>query len=176
VTAGQEFASSATAFAGDQAGGEIDLDTSGSRQTIQPFKNEYASLDWVITGRRTAITFDVAWSDHDYGDSADLNQTMVTFGASVRRDLTAALNVSLNYDQSESDFEVTGDYSDQLVGLELNWQMSRMLSLGFVADRYDRSSDLTGGDYTENRFWLSLNYGRGVPRSRMGATQTPEAE
>ena len=175
LTGGHEFASSGSAFASDQAGGDIGVETSPIRQTIQPFTNEYASLGWTITGRRTEISLETAWGEHTYQDGDDLNQTLVTFGASARRDITAALSLSLGYDFSKSDFEVDGDYSDQLVELSLDWQVSRFLSLSLVADHYDRNSDLTGGDYTENRFWLSLGYGRGAPRSRMGAYE-PGAE
>ena len=175
LTGGHEFASSGSAFANDQAGSDIGVETSPVRQTIQPFTNEYATFDWTITGRRTEIAFETGWSDHSYQDGPDLNQTMITFGASARRDITAAMSLSLDYDLSKSDFDVEGDYDDQLIGLSLDWQVSRFLSLSLQAEHYDRNSDLGNGDYTENRFWLSLGYGRGAPRSRMGA-YAPGAE
>lgn len=166
LSAGHEFSNSSSAFAKDQSNNNIGLDPSGSRQTAEPFTNEYLELYWRITGRRTSISLGATWHKGDYVESTDLNQTTTALVANAQRDLNAAVSIGLDLGYGRSDFQTNGDYQDWYATFDLKWRLSRSSFISLDVEHYDRSSDLAAGDYTENRAMLRFGYGRSAPRSR----------
>jgi hypothetical protein len=168
----RQFDSSGSAFASEQSDGGISLDTSGSRQTFDPFLHESLRLGWRYTGNRTDVGLGAGWSQQSYENRPDLDQTLTTFNASIRRAFTPNLSLRLGLYGSQSEFEVPGsDYDDLTTDVSLEWRMSRSLVTRLSYSHGDRDSDAVGGSYDENRIWLSIGYGRGEPRDRMLGTE-----
>jgi uncharacterized protein (PEP-CTERM system associated) len=99
--------------------------------------------------------------------------------AHVSRQLTPTLQVALSqkfYYQKFNDLaaSTTELYTDA----HLTWRLGRYLHLTFDFNHSSRHSDFAGSDYTENRLWLMLGYGRpaevppGPPRPRL-PSQSP---
>jgi hypothetical protein len=165
LSLGRETSNSAMAFASTQTAGSIDLDAVRGRQTSAPFTNEYVSLGWNFARNRTYLGLFASWSDQQYQDVVSgLDQTLSGFGAYYTRQLSSRMTLGVTLDYQRNEFEEGQDYEDIGGQLNLNWRMSRSLSLDVRYDRYDRSSDIDGGDSTENRYWLSLTYAYGTPR------------
>ena len=176
LNAGQEFANSASAFASSQ-GDSVGQDTSTARQTGTPFKRRYGDLAWLLTGRRTSFELSAGLEDQVYDEEPELDQSLTRFHLRLRRNLTAAFEVSLSARVEQVEFE-QGDFNyDDLIGnLGLNWQMSRRLALLFNYDYVDREQNAFGGGYSENRLWLTLAYRYGEPRDSMRGAFTQGAE
>jgi hypothetical protein len=172
LDAGRQFASSGSAFAAEQSGSPAGLDSAGGRQTFDPFIDEYVRVGWDYAGSRTELSFGGGWREQGYETDPDLDQSLSTLDASVRRHISPMVSIELGARQSESEFEQPGrDYSDLSVSLSLDWRLSRMLTARLSFDRQDRDSDDALAGFTENRIWLSLGYGRGAPRGRLLGTK-----
>lgn len=172
LTGGREFSSSGEAFASTQVGGGVDLGAAPGRQTVDPFTNEFVTLGWTYERSRTGIDLFGSRSKQSYDDRPLLDQTLVDISAGVHRDLSPTVRIRLQGAYSEGSFAESGsDYDEMSGGLTLSWRLSRSLSLGLTYNHYDRTSDAVDGGYTENRYWLSLNYSRGEPRARERRTE-----
>jgi hypothetical protein len=172
LSAGQEFSNSGAAFSASLSGGALSLDTNAARQAADPFTYRYASLIWSASGTRTGLSLTGSWREQIYEDQTELDQSLVSLGVSVRRDLSPAVNVQLDATYATGKFEQAGvDYSDTLGRLQLQWRMSRRLALSVAYYYGSRGSDAPGGDYTENQLWLLLGYQHGLPRDTMRESQ-----
>ena len=168
----RQFDSSGSAFASEQSGDGISLDTSASRQAFDPFLHEGLRLGWRYTGNRTDFGLGANWSQQTYENRRDFDQTLTSFSASLRRAFTPNLSMTLDISDGRSEFEVPGaDYQDLTTGISLEWRMSRALVTRLSYSHGERDSDTVGGNYDENRIWLSIGYGRGEPRDRMLGTE-----
>jgi hypothetical protein len=172
LTAGHEFQNSAGAFASIQGGGA----TSGvgavpGRQTAQPFMNDYVTLGWNFSRVRTGFSLNASLNKQTYDDAPELDQTVTVLSAQLTRALSQRSTVALHGAYSQGDFSqsdvlaTSGDYKDTNVGLNFTWRLSRAWSLNATYDYFHRSSDAAVGGYDENRYWLSIIYGRGTPRA-----------
>jgi hypothetical protein len=172
LTMGREFSNSANAFANMQGVGGIGLGATPGIQTTEPFTNDYVTLGWDFSRNRTSFGVYASWSDQSYEDAGTLDQTLTSIGAQVGRQLSprTSLNLHVLYDQS--DFKLPdSDYNDLGGGLIFTWQLSRAVSLSATYDYLKRSSDAPLSDSTENRYWLSIAYGRGTLRNTMAGPQ-----
>lgn len=166
--AGQEFSNSAAAFASSQTGEVIGLASQSAQQTGLPFVNRFASLGWNIQGNRTGISLLGSWKKQVYDDLTFFDQSFTSFSALVNRDLNAALRADFNATYGKGKFVLRGgEYTDMQTSLGLRWQMSRLLSMSISYSYLDRSSNTTGGDYSENQIWLLFGAQRGSPRTTM---------
>ena len=166
LNAGREFSNSGSAFADMQGIGGIGLVTVSGRQTAQPFTNTYATLGWDFARQRTSMNAFVSWVEQSYDAVMAADQTLLSAGTQLRRELSPATSVIFHALYTQSDFQQPGaDYDDLNSGLTFGWRISRSVSLNATYDQLRRSSDGAAGDSTENRVWLSLAYGRGTPRS-----------
>lgn len=173
LTAGREFSNSVSAFAGMQGtGAGIGLGATPGRQTAQPFTNDYVTLGWDFSRNRTTFGLFASWRDQSYEDAGGLDQTLKSAGAQLGRQLSPRTSLSLHavYDQAEFQQQGT-NYDDLNGGVVFAWQLSRNLSLNATYDHFKRSSDIPLTDSTENRYWLSIAYGRGTPRTTMAGPE-----
>lgn len=167
LSGGQEFSSSGQAFAAAQSGAGAGVVTLPGRQTVQPFVNKHATLGYIFTRERNRFALTGTWSDQKYDDQPILDQTLTTLTATFRRELSQRSSLEFDGGYILGDFEQGADYGDLIAGATFEWRLSETVSLGLTYDYYDRSSDLATGDFTENRFWLSISYSRGRPRQHM---------
>ncbi len=157
---GREFSDAGDAFRMQQGLGELTLDTQTVTQTSNPFISEYATLGWDWTRERTGLGFSVSYFDENYKqqDTQDVARTMGS--VYVSRSFTSSVRLALTGTYTKDDYKnVPGDYREVGGSAILSWRIGRKLWLNVQYERYDRSSDLTGGDYKENRAWLRLRYG-----------------
>jgi hypothetical protein len=166
--AGQEYSNSAAAFASAQTGEMLGLASQSAQQTALPFINRFASLGWNIQGNRTGIVLLGSWNKQVYDDLTFFDQSDTSLAALINRDITPALRADLNLSYGRGKFELRGgDYTDIESSLGFRWQVSRLLWMSFSYAFLDRSSNTTGGDYSDNRFWLMFGTQRGAPRATM---------
>lgn len=172
LTAGHEFSNSGSTFAGMQEVGNIGLDTTPGRQTAQPFVSDSVALGWNFARNRTSFGLFASWTDQSYEDNAALDQTLTGFDAQLRRELSSNTSVMFHAQYSKAEFQQqNADYDDLNAGCVFAWGLSRNVSLQVAYDHLRRSSDVPTGDSAENRFWLSIGYGRGTPRTALVGPQ-----
>jgi uncharacterized protein (PEP-CTERM system associated) len=165
LLAGREFANSGSAFAALQGNGPITLDPNVGRQAPEPFLRDHATLSWMFQKHATTFSLRAAIEDQDYEFIDALDQKFTTFGGFFRRDLSAATDLQFDASRVRGEFKVGGArYTDTNAGVTFNWGFSRTLTLGLSYQYADRNGDEVTGDYTENRVWLSIGFGRGAPR------------
>ncbi len=167
LTAGHEFQNSAGAFATTQGGGAASgLSAIPGRQTAQPFTSDYATLGWNFSRVRTGFSVSASFNEQTYEDAPELDQQMTLISAQVSRALSQRTTVAIHGAYSQGDFDQTNaDYKDSNAGVRFNWRLSRAWSLNATYDYFHRTTDAPIGGYDENRYWLSIVYGRGTPRS-----------
>ena len=170
LTAGREFANAGSAFAGNLANTGVNLSTAPGRQSAQPFTNDYATFRWRFDRNRTGLGLYGNWSERTYDDSPFLDQTLATYGAQYRRDLSASTILMLDLSSTHGEFaQVDSAYDELNAGLSVQWNLSRRLTVAFAYDFLDRDSGNSIGSYRENRLWLSFGFGSGRPRTTFAA-------
>lgn len=168
VTAGREFANSSSAFATTQGSGLIGLDAVPGRQVAQPFTNTYVTAGWNYSRLRTSLSLLASRTDQDFADVGLLDQTVTQAAAQFRRELSSRASLTLDAQYGQGSFETGGnDYDDMDGGAGFSWRFSQNLSLNVTYNYFKRDSDAPAGDFTENRFWVSIAYGRGTPRATL---------
>lgn len=172
LTAGHEFQNSAGAFATTQGSGAAGgLSAVPGRQTAQPFTSDYATLGWNFSRVRTGFSLNASVNKQSYEDAPELDQTVTMLSAQFTRALSQRSTLALHGTYSKGDFsqsdpeQPSGDYTDTNIGLNFSWRLSRAWSLSATYDYFHRNTDSAVGGYDENRYWLSLIYGRGTLRS-----------
>ncbi|HUQ10658.1 MAG TPA: outer membrane beta-barrel protein [Steroidobacteraceae bacterium] len=163
LTGAREFTTTAGAFAVGQSSG---IGSAPTQQSASPFTNDRLSFTYDFFRHVTSLSLTANWSKQTYEDQASLDARMTALGARWRRDLspTMFLYVSAAYSKSEFPLE-TRNFDSTAFGTGLSWRLSRSLSLSVRYDREQRDSEEVLNRYTENRVLLSLEYGRGEPRS-----------
>ena len=165
LSAGREFANSATAFAGIQGANGISLESAIGLQTVQPFTNDRVAASLDFSRNRTGFTVSAGWFDQSYDNAPTLDQTLTTVAAQVRRDLSSRTSVAVRALYAQADFNQSGgDYDELNAGVNFVLRLSPATSLAFNYDYWDRNGNALSGDYQENRFWLLFAFGRGAPR------------
>jgi hypothetical protein len=80
--------------------------------------------------------------------------------------MSPRISLLLNVSRTAVDYEEPSpDYDELIAGASFSWRLSRNLTLDVKYDFTDRNSDAPTTEYTENRIWLSIGFGRGEPRS-----------
>lgn len=173
LSGGREFSNSGVAFASLQGNGAIGQGTLPGRQTAQPFVNDSATLGWNFERQRTSFGVAASWSEQSYEDNPQLDQKLTGGGARFRRELSPHTSLGLQAEYTQVDYRVGTDYDDLYGSLTFAWQVGQHLALSATYGYYERTADLPGGDATENRYLLTLSYGRGSPRDTPIGTQFP---
>ena len=165
---GHEFSGAGTAFASTQAVTGVGVGAAPGRQTVDPFTNEYVSLGWSYERNRTGFDLFGSINDQSYENDPLLDQSLATVSAEIYRDLSTTVRMQLGAAYAEAEFEEPNtNYQEVTANVTFSWRLSRSVSLELTYDYFDRTSDIPDGGYTENRYWLSVAYGRGQPRARM---------
>jgi hypothetical protein len=173
LRAGREFVNSGSAFAAAQTSSSVSLNAVPGRQSEEPFTRDYASLGWSFARNRTSLSLALAWSEDSYEDVADpsLDQNLLSLGAQFSRQISSRTSVNLQARYGEGEFEAGPDYEEVAGSVGVSFQVSRRIVLGLMYDYYQRDSDDPINEGTENRIWLSIGYGNGVPRREYAAPE-----
>jgi hypothetical protein len=163
---GKEFTSSGGNFAESQSAAGSQAGTLPGRQTTQPFTRDYARVDYSFRRNRFGAGVYGSWNEQTYEDNAILDQTIRVAGGLISREMSRTTSLELILSYADAQFgEPNTDYHQIDADLGFSWRLSSTLSLRASYLYSDRTSDVLLGDYTENRIWLSLGYGRGIPRT-----------
>lgn len=161
LTAGRQYSDSGDAFRLEQTLGGANLNTQTVTQTSTPFRIDHASLAWNFQRGRTGFGISLDYFKDTYQQPSTLNDSRKELGANVSRKLTPTLEVALIGQYFREEFEVLqGNSTQTLADAQLKWRAGRFWSVIFDINRTSRSSDAPGTDFTENRVWLRLAYGR----------------
>jgi Putative beta-barrel porin 2 len=166
IAGGREFSGAGDAFAVSQGLNGVSLGTAPGRQTTEPFRNDFAHLAWDFAHHRTSVTASAAWADRSYQEAPILDQTITDLSVRARRELSSVTSLILEAATERAHYAQPGhNYDDRLASLSWERRMSRVFAIAATYTYASRSSEFPGGDYTENRIWLSLTYGEGTPRT-----------
>ncbi len=159
--AGREFTDAGNSLR--TATGDVALAPLGSNtlsQTANPFTSQYARVGWEVSGRRTAFKVGAGYNDENYLAVTGADRQRLAAYASVARQLGARFNANLSYAYAKDDVvRANSDFSEKTASVGVAWQAGRRLAILLSAENYQRSSQIAGGDSTENRAWLRLRYG-----------------
>lgn len=170
VAFGREFTNAASAFAAGQGFEGVGLSASSGVQNARPFTRDFANLRWGFARNRTALSLGGTYEERKFEDDPTqplgaLDQELTSFFANVERTMSPRTSLGLSGGYQKSEFEIPGtDYDEVDAGVNFRWRWSETTSLDATYRYVDRSSDIAGGSYTENRFLISLVYGRNAPR------------
>jgi hypothetical protein len=138
---------------------------SGVSSAASPFENRHASLAWQFNRHRTSLSLGGQWSDDTYEESPALDRDRLSWNASVGRQISNRLSLSLQGELSKEEFATTGDSFETIeIGASVNWQLGPTIGLRLDLLRSDRSTSDATGEYAENRAFLSLVYRSGTAR------------
>ena len=164
--AGHEFSNSAASFASGLGNSGMSAGTTPGRQTAEPFMHDHASLGWNYHRNLTGLGISASYSKNSYESSPGLDETLTTFFAQYSRDISPTTSLRFSATRTGVGYETSAPDYDELIAEALfSWRLSRLLTLEVKYDYSDRNGDNALTNYSENRFWLSLGFGRGEPRS-----------
>jgi hypothetical protein len=162
---GREFSTAASAFTSDQGITGVDLGAVPGRQTADPFTLDRINLGWTFNRNVTSLAMSAGWSKRSYEDGPLLDEKLSTLSARYRRELSPVTSLELAVSRTDVGYEVPAvDYAETSADVVFAWRLTRNLTLDLRYDRATRSSDTPANEYTENRFWLAIGFGRGEPR------------
>ncbi len=172
LSLGREYSDAASQFVLTQTLGGANLNSQPTVQTGVPFMSDYATLGWNFARARTAAAVSVSEFKDVYQLGAGLNDNRTQANGNVSRKLTPTVELALEELFLRDQFENTpGSYSQTTSDIKLVWRAGSRLSVNVSYAHTKRQSNLPGTDYTENRVWLSLGYGR--PAQRPPGPATP---
>ena len=150
----------------------VGIETAPGRQSAEPFLRDHASLGWTFNRNLTSLGVTGYWELNTHDGNSSLDQSMTSLAASYRRDLSPRTSLQFNVSRAGVRYEeASRDYDELRAGASFSWRLSRNLTLDVRYDFADRTGDDPTTEYTENRFWLAIGFGRGVPRaSRVAPT------
>jgi hypothetical protein len=174
ISAGREPSNSSSFLAQNQAVSGIGLQATSGQQTATPFSNEYETLGWSFSRRRTTLSLILSHYEQIYDGQSILDQSYTSGGVHLSRLMYPGWTVGLFADYSKESFaqqlaaQQSGNYTEEHGGANVRWQLARKLALTFEYDHYHRNSDLVLYSFSENRVWMRVQYGTGAPNGSLG--------
>jgi len=162
--AGTSFTDSAQVFARDQLLTGISLANQNAVITTDPYKSDYASLDWTIIGARTTIDLGVNWSRDRHDVDTTFNRTMEGAKVYVTRRLTSVFGMSAGATWLRQSFAISDvRFSEWSIGAGLDWHFSRTLMASLQGGHNGGSGAQTASvlgayAYSENTVSLSISF------------------
>ncbi len=158
---GHEYSDAAAAFQMSQVLNGANLNTQQTVQTGGPFTMTYETAGWNFLRNRTGFGVTLSHFKDDYVENDTFNDIRTEIDASVSRQITPAVQVGLAEQYYRQTFEnVVGNSDQTTTDAKVTWRLSRRVSVSFDYTLTKRTSELPGTEFTENRVWLSIGYGR----------------
>ncbi len=124
-----------------------------------PFENSDFSLGWNFDRNRTSFGLSAAYAERRYETQLVLDSDRTDFSLDIGRRMRPTLRLSLTASLTNEDFVNTGIDSDEwMAGLRLDWQMGRHAGLRLRLEHTERTASGGGGDFAENRVFLSFTF------------------
>lgn len=127
------------------------------------FKYRSVGTGYSFQKNRTALQLGIDWSKERYERAVELDRTVVTWNAFLRRELSRTLSVSLEGRYYQQDYDALGFDDDEIeVRLGALWRLGRRLGLAFNYNYFHRKASSESSGATENRLGLQLSYAVGA--------------
>lgn len=169
LTAGVQFADSAGAFHTTQSVGGIVLGNTNAVVATDPFRLEYGSLTWTMTGEAVTATVRGDWNRERHQTQALLDRNQIGSRLSIGRRISPQFNLGAEGGYGRQEFKNAGaTLKDWSFNALLTWSLSTRLFLQARAGRFQGdghssiaqpNSNVTH-DFVENRATVTLFYGR----------------
>lgn len=166
LNVGTRFFDAAESFRRDRGLLDIELGNEGVVPAGDAFQQDYAYLNWELTGNRTSLRLAADWRDENREVDSTFDRESRGLDAGVSRRLGARTTAMLFGRYGTEEFSTGGvDFDEWSAGVGLDWSLSGSLVVGLRAERFDGSGDTTAGvdtrDYEENRYTLRFEYSPG---------------
>lgn len=128
-------------------------------QTGLQFRDTNAAMAYVLTTERTRINARLAWSDEDFEDQANLDNSSTRLRLTVRRELSRRLWVRAQLNFIDRDFGRLDRADEDLNGtLAGGVQIGRGIDVSLEYTYRDRSSTNPAAAFHENAAFLRVGY------------------
>jgi hypothetical protein len=161
VALGHDYSGGADSFRLVQTVGGATLNTLPILAAGAPFVGNYGTLAWNFKRARTTLSVSASYFRDRYQTDASLDNDRTVVEALAARQITPTLQLSLTEYMVRWQFTSEGDNATATdTGLALTWRVGSRVSV-FVAYYLSKGTgNIPGFEYTENRLWLSIGYGR----------------
>lgn len=162
ISFGHEYSDSSDTFRLAQTlGGATNVNTQSAVQTGTPFTTNHAQLAWNFQRNRTGFSLSLEGFKDSYQQPSTLNDDRLQAQVGVSRHLAPDLQLSLNeFYFHEHFFDIAGSASEITSEAQLTWQAGRHLAVVAEYEHSSRHGDIENTDYTENRAWVRVSWGR----------------
>jgi hypothetical protein len=178
VALGHDYSDGADSFRLVQAVGGATLYTQPIVAAAAPFVGNYGTLAWNFQRARTTLGLSASYFRDRYQADSTLNNERTVVAANAARQLTPTVQLALTEYLVHWHFD-TEDQSNTTTdtALQLTWRAGSRVSVFLAYYLAKGTSNVTEFQYTENRIWLGITYGRaaevppGPPAVRLPAMQ-----
>ena len=162
---GRELTDVGTSFGSQKISDNVSLNAQSLASSSSPYLNEFVSIGWNATGKRTRIGATVHYNQENYLQQSLQDRDHTDVQAYVSRDLGPRLSARLVGNYMKDDFKQQGGDSDEKsIACGFSYLASRLFRIDLSVERYDRNSESVNSDYRENRAWLKLRFGEAFVR------------
>jgi hypothetical protein len=162
---GHVYSDGADAFRLVQGLGGANLNTQPIIQSNAAFVDSFATLAWNFQHARTTLKASASYFRDRYQTEATLNNDRVVVDLTAARQIAPTVQLALTEHavrwQFNDGFNLEGGTATESdTGLELTWHVGNHLSVFMAYYLSKGSSDVPTFNYTENRVWLAIGWGR----------------
>lgn len=158
---GHGYSDGADSFLIVQAVGGATLNTQPIVAAAAPFVGTYATLAWNYKYSRTALDLSASYYRDRYKTDATLDNERTVIAALGTRQLTPVVQLALTEYLVRWRFDTENQSATESdTGLQLTWHAGERFSVFLAYFLAKGNSNIPTFDYTENRIWLSIGYGR----------------
>jgi Putative beta-barrel porin 2 len=161
VILSHQFSDAADSFRLSQTLGGANLNTQTGIQSGAPFTSDMADVTWAFQKQRTGFGVEATYFKDTYQQPSTNDDKRTQLNAHVTRQITPRVSASLSEQYLREDFtSMIGSFTETSSEAQLKWLPGRHLTVTLDYSHNIRHSDLGGTDFTENRIWLTLGWGR----------------
>jgi len=157
---GHDYSDGADSFRLVQSVGGATLNTQPVLAAAAPFVGNYGTLAWNFQNVRTTLGLSASYFRDRYRTDSALDNERTVADAIAARQITPTVQLALTEGLVRWHFDTGENDTTTDTALQLSWRVGSRLSV-FVAYHLAKGSgNIPGFQYTENRVWLSIRYGR----------------
>jgi len=130
-----------------------------------PFVDSFATLAWNFKRARTTLELSASYLQDRYKTDSTLDNNRALLDGTAARQITPTLRLALTEHlvrwEFNNGFNVTGgNATESDTGLQMTWHVGRHFSVMAAYYLSKGNSNVPDFNYTENRLWLAVGYGR----------------
>jgi hypothetical protein len=158
--AGQDISDTGDLLRQIQGTGNVTLGAAALQRSQDPFTSRYARAAWHFDRHRTGFELSLSQYREIHTVEGDLDRTRTELDVSVRRDLSAALVLSVGaaYARESYTDSITPNDTDLHGTVDLAWRVGRRMQVHAQYSRVDHRSASLFNTYDENRFMLTAGF------------------